>query len=525
MPYIGKEPVAGNFVLLDSITTSATATYALTKDSVAYSPESARNMLVSLNGVTQAPETAFTVSGSNITFSSALTSSDVIDYILVLGDVLSVGTPSDGTVGTSQMSYPLDNFSSTGIDDNATSTAITIDSSENVGIGTTSPSGILDVSGNFVVDTATGDTTPFVKAFRATTGNNRPIFQTESSVGVTATFAGDGNVGIGTTSPNRRLQIGDHSGAQEALSIQASTTGKSDIFLGDGTGASEYAGLVRYDHASDFMSFWTASSESARIDSSGNLLVGNTTGALGTAGVSLRGSWIRAVRDGDIALQLNRLTSDGTIADFRKDGTTVGTIGTEGGDMAIGNDDVGLQFINGGQAIRGFNMATNTRIDAQVDLGMSTTRFKDLYLSGGAYLGGTAAANQLDDYEEGNWIPTASSGFTGLSYDASNCRYTKIGNTVHLHGEIGTITGQTAATFVVGGLPFSVASGVEGSFAVMYNEINIDTNYTQLVGYAQASENKFRLYECGDSQSWSAVRGNQTSSSTDLIFSITYETS
>ena len=40
MPYIGKEPVAGNFVLLDSITTSATATYALTKDSVAYSPES-----------------------------------------------------------------------------------------------------------------------------------------------------------------------------------------------------------------------------------------------------------------------------------------------------------------------------------------------------------------------------------------------------------------------------------------------------------------------------------------------------
>jgi hypothetical protein len=122
MPYIGKEPVAGNFVLLDSITTSATATYALTKDSV-------------------------TVSGSNITFSSALTSSDVIDYILVLGDVLSVGTPSDGTVGTSQMSYPLDNFSSTGIDDNATSTAITIDASENVGIGTTSPDSILHLSG------------------------------------------------------------------------------------------------------------------------------------------------------------------------------------------------------------------------------------------------------------------------------------------------------------------------------------------------------------------------------------------
>lgn len=103
MPFIGKDQAAGSFKLLDSITTSATATYALTYNSNAYYPETARNLLVSLNGVTQAPETAYTVSGSNITFASALTSSDVIDYILVLGDVLDVGVPSDGTIGTNQM--------------------------------------------------------------------------------------------------------------------------------------------------------------------------------------------------------------------------------------------------------------------------------------------------------------------------------------------------------------------------------------------------------------------------------------
>ena len=83
MPFLGKSPSDGNHnVLLDAITTSATATYNLTKDSVAYTPVSAQSLMVSLNGVTQAPIAAYTVSGSTIVFASALTSNDVIDYII-----------------------------------------------------------------------------------------------------------------------------------------------------------------------------------------------------------------------------------------------------------------------------------------------------------------------------------------------------------------------------------------------------------------------------------------------------------
>ena len=95
MPFIGQQPKIGAYKLLDSITTSATATYALTASSTAYFPELAQNLIVSLNGVTQAPISAYTVSGSNIVFASALTSSDVIDYILALGDVLSVGSTTN----------------------------------------------------------------------------------------------------------------------------------------------------------------------------------------------------------------------------------------------------------------------------------------------------------------------------------------------------------------------------------------------------------------------------------------------
>lgn len=564
MPYIGKEPVAGNFVLLDSITTSATATYALTKDSVAYSPESARNMIVSLNGVTQAPETAFTVSGSNITFSSALTSSDVIDYILVLGDVLSVGTPSDGTVGTSQMSYPLDNFSSTGIDDNATSTAITIDSSENVGIGTTTPVSLgagyknLDIRHTTGGGVTLGDTSN-IHAYLFS-DNNGVTLQSPGSRSIKFTTVStermridsSGMLGLGSTPPTdahstwSQFFIGEKG---SVISEKLGSGGLYGLWLTDNgyvdidTGSFSYrttdeASSINLEAGNTIFRYAASGtagaaltwSESMRIDSSGNLLVGTTTHRPATNnvnGVSIDATYgMEASVTSGAPLTLNRKSTDGGILSFKKDSTTVGILGASGGDLTIYSTAAGhcgLRFL-GDPAIAPVNNS-GTLVDDSIDIGEPSNRFKDLYLSGGAHIGGTGSGNYLDDYEEGNWTPTASSGFTSLTVDTSNCRYTKIGNTVHVRGEISGISGQNAATFVVGGLPFNIATGVESSFSIMYTQLNIDTNYSQLVGYAQAASNKFRIYECGDSQTWSAVIGTQTSSSTSLIFALTYETS
>jgi hypothetical protein len=103
LAYLGRQPVVGNFVKLDAITTSATATYNLLNGGVAYFPQTANNCIVSLNGVIQSPTSAYTISGSTIVFSDALTASDSIDFILVLGDVLSIGTPSDGTITSAKL--------------------------------------------------------------------------------------------------------------------------------------------------------------------------------------------------------------------------------------------------------------------------------------------------------------------------------------------------------------------------------------------------------------------------------------
>jgi hypothetical protein len=105
MAYIGKTPVIGNFQICDAITVvDAQAAYTMQVGGVNVSPESANHMLVSLNGILQAPTSSFTVSGSTITFASALETGDVIDFIQILGNVLDLGVPSDNTVTTAKLS-------------------------------------------------------------------------------------------------------------------------------------------------------------------------------------------------------------------------------------------------------------------------------------------------------------------------------------------------------------------------------------------------------------------------------------
>ena len=103
MSYIGKQPVVGNFQVCDAISVvNGQAAYTMQVGSTNVEPENANHMLVSLNGILQKPGSSFTISGSTITFASNLATGDVIDFIILLGDTLNVGTPSDDSVGAAQ---------------------------------------------------------------------------------------------------------------------------------------------------------------------------------------------------------------------------------------------------------------------------------------------------------------------------------------------------------------------------------------------------------------------------------------
>ena len=105
--YIGKQPQIGNYQTCDSISATATDTFNLTVGNVAVSPISAHHCLVSLNGILQAPISSYTIVGSTIVFASALTTSDSIDFITILGNTLDTGTPSDGTVTNAKLAQDI----------------------------------------------------------------------------------------------------------------------------------------------------------------------------------------------------------------------------------------------------------------------------------------------------------------------------------------------------------------------------------------------------------------------------------
>ena len=91
----------------------------------------------------------------------------------------------------------------------------------------------------------------------------------------------------------------------------------------------------------DVVAIKTANSERARVDASGNVLVGTTdtvpsnNGSSGDAGAASPDGVFRAARSGNVSLDINRMDSDGEIAAFRKDGTTVGSLNTNGGAFVV----------------------------------------------------------------------------------------------------------------------------------------------------------------------------------------------
>jgi hypothetical protein len=105
MAYIGRSPQLGNYSKLDDISASfngSLTTFNMTISGAAYTASLASSMIVSVGGVLQEPETAYTVSGSQITFTSA--PAGAADFFAIaLGDTLNIGTPSDGTVTTAKL--------------------------------------------------------------------------------------------------------------------------------------------------------------------------------------------------------------------------------------------------------------------------------------------------------------------------------------------------------------------------------------------------------------------------------------
>ena len=113
MAYLGRQAgQLGNYIRCNTITPDrSTTTFALTNvlDSTAVAPGSENNVICSVSGVIQAPSTAFTINATNIVFSAAPDAADTVDFILVLGQTVDIGTPSDNTVTMAKINGTIPN--------------------------------------------------------------------------------------------------------------------------------------------------------------------------------------------------------------------------------------------------------------------------------------------------------------------------------------------------------------------------------------------------------------------------------
>ena len=379
----------------------------------------------------------------------------------------------------------LTSFASTGIDDNATSTAITIGSNENIGIGTTnstlakvyiSHAGDVDDNGLYI-ESNIGQTVPLVKIIQDGAGSTAPaVYVRNDDADGVVLHLEKGDSGLDAPAFANALFIEDD--ANTGITIGTPTNGVGSIAFGD-SGDNDI-GKFQYQHGDNSMLWVVNAAERMRIDSSGNLLVGKTSTDNSVAGSKFGsgGQIVATVANDDIMI-LNRTGNDGDILRFFKDTSEVGVIGTLSSNLYVGSGDTGIYFNNSVDSIYAINTTTNAGRDNAIDLGVSTTRFKDIYLGGGAFIGGTGTANKLDDYEEGTWTPdirASGNNYSSVTHTEQIGRYTKVGRlvTAHFIVAISAVTiGAATGNINIGGLPFTSNNTQNCGSAIDYvNNIN-----------------------------------------------------
>jgi hypothetical protein len=346
---------------------------------------------------------------------------------------------------------------------------MTIDSIGNVGIGTNSTTRRLDVvaaaSSDCNIEFQTDKTDGLVQLLMSNDArqwnvrvNSDDTFAIRDNTAATERMRIDasGNVGIGTSLPTAGLHIDNPGNGAITAILDTDNTAVKIVFRNN----TETGNNVQIGADGSSLVALTAATERMRIDASGNLLVGKTSSNVATAGHELLdyGRAIHTVNASTVQI-INRLSNDGDITIFQKDGSTVGSIGTLSGFTYLGSGDTGMLFVSSDETIRPHNTTTNVARDNAISLGEATVRFKDAHFSGtvnAANFNTTSDATLKTNVETLSGSLDAVKSLRGVSFDWLD----------NGGSEIGVIAQEVEAV-----LPDVVSTNDEGIKSVKYGNM------------------------------------------------------
>jgi len=581
MAYIGNSPAGvGNYQVVDDISSTFNGTltsFALTASSLAINPAKSGQLLVSINGVLQEPDDTgtegFKVSGSNIVFSSAPATGSTF-WAVWQGQAVDIGTPSDGTVGTAQMSSAeLALTGGLSLGDNVKANFGASDDLQIYHDGSNSyvdeqGTGILKLRGSAGIALEKYDSTE--QMLTAYHDDAVTLFHNGSSK-LATTSAGIDVTGVITTdglTTSADISLGDNVKAKFGASndLQIYHDGSNSYITDQGTGSLMLSGDSLYltnAAGSQAYAYGNSSTGGIELRYGNNAKLSTTsTGVDVTGSVTCDGFTSTGIDDNATSEKLDitdTAVKVGTAVNLHTDYTdTSGSIiytRDNGSSTALADPNYyALQISNsytGSAPLAGqkpakiqFSTVTSDGYGARGSIALvargtaygegdivistgaasspanhstETVRFPS---SGGIrFNGDTSTANSLDDYEEGGWTPGVLSGTVSVA----NARYIKVGKLVTVSGHVQTFSDITSGTVLtITGLPFTSGStGSAGAGSIFFRYIN--HTYDQLSMHLPLGSTNCQMFSSSKTTSYVGVTHAKISSAACAIyFSLTY---
>ena len=484
MAYIGNSPAnIGNYQIVDDIASGfngSLVSFALASGGIAITPAKSGQILANINGVMQEPDdggtNGFKVTGSNIVFSSAPANGDTF-WAVYQGQNVDIGTPSDDVVDTAH------------IKDDAVTAAKLANSINTAIAANTAKTGITTSQASAITaNTAkTGITSSQSSAITANTAKTGITSSQATAITAALPKAGGAMTGNVTHADNVKAQFG---------------TGTDFEIYSGGEGVKLHANNGVLEIEGDSVQIWNKAAQEAMAkftaDSSVELYH-NAVKKFETAS--------------DGVLATGEITSNGGGFRVKTGSTTLGGIFKSGTIEGNSNADVTV-FAETGKKI---HLCANG----------SATKVLSVSANGLLFNGDTAAANALDDYEEGTCtIQYKAAGSGTLVGGSNNCNYTKVGRLVTVSGDIsGDISGLTQnAIMELMGLPF-ITNG-NGTFPFFTRNFEATgSNTINTLGYHGNNSTHLQIWTMPNHGNYVQAKVQDFHGSTnDCYFTVTYQT-